>query len=605
MKTARLRFGVLGLVLFSSLAFTLGLAGCGGNSDDTGAKQIVVNNDPTWFTEITDQVGLKFDHDAGVQDKTYFMPQICGAGVVVLDFNKDGRMDIYLIHSGGPKSKSTNRLFQQMHDGTFKDVSEGSGLDIAGYNLGAAVGDINNDGWPDVLVTQYPAAPGQSSVHLFINQGNGKFKDVTHEAGLFNSLWASSAAFFDFDRDGWLDLFVVNYVSFDQGRLCTEVGGTKNDYCGPKNFEGTASRLYRNLGTKAAEEGKAVLLQDFSTEAGVAGKRARGLGIVTGDFNGDGWLDVLVANDGQANFLWINHPADPKEPNGRQRILKEEGLQRGVAHDTLGQSLANMGVAWGDVDGDGLFDLFITHLPNENNTLWVQDRKNPGFFKDKTVASGLANPNVRCTGWGTCFMDFDNDGDLDIAIVNGRVSARELFNGDNWADFHRNYWDPNQLFENDGTGKFRDISLGNKEFCDREGVYRALIWADFDNDGAMDLIWTEIHRPARIFKNIAPKKGNWLMIRALELEPKRGGRDAYGAMITVKAGDRKWLRDVNPCQSYLTTADPRVHFGVGPATKVDAIEVTWVDGEREAFPGGDVNRHITLRRGEGKSLAKK
>jgi hypothetical protein len=577
---------MLGLFLVAALP----LAGCG-SKDNGESTPTVKTNDPEFFKDITDKVGLDFVHDAGPMDRTFFLPQICGSGGAVFDFDGDGLMDLYLVHCGGDTSKSKNRLYKQMKDGTFKDVSAGSGLDISGlYFTGVAVGDVNNDGLPDVLVSHY------SGIKLFINLGGGKFKDVTEEAGLHDPFWATSAAFFDYNRDGYLDLFVCNYVDY-QPRFCDEAGG-KRDYCSPKNFKGTPSKLFRNLGKKATERGKAVLFEDISISSRIATKGGPGFGVVVSDFTGDGYPDILVANDGAANHLWVYDPKTGK--------YTEEAVLRNVAYNNIGQQCANMGVAWGDFTNEGLCSLFITHLPDENNTLWRQIR--PGQFQDMTAAHGLANPVWRGAAWGVTFQDFDNDGWLDLAIVNGRVASRGNFRGDKWDDFVEHYGDRNQVFMNMGKveGKevqFKDISLGSKDFSERLGVFRGLMWADLDNDGAVDLIATEINGRARIFKNVAPKRGNWLMIRCVE--PALGGRDAYGAVLTIRAGDKQWRREVIPSLSYQTSSDPRVHVGVGNAQKVDTINVVWADGQRETFANFDVNNHVTLRRGEGTAATEK
>jgi hypothetical protein len=296
------------------------------------------------------------------------MPQIMGAGAALFDFDQDGRLDIYLLQSGGPDSPSRNRLFHQGPDGRFTDVSKGSGLDIAGYCLGVAIGDVNNDGWPDVLVTQY------GGLKLFLNNGNGTFRDVSREAGLDSLLWGASASFVDYDRDGWLDLVVVNYVRYDSSTLCYD-GQGRRDYCHPSQFPGSVTKLYRNLGPRkdAQTTGRPVVcFEDVTDKAGLGRLPGPGLGVVCADFNGDGWPDIFVANDGQPNRLWINQ---------RDGTFQEEAVARGIAYDGMGQAPANMGVALGDVDGDGLFDIFVTHLTKETHTLWSQ--KPRGRFRDR------------------------------------------------------------------------------------------------------------------------------------------------------------------------------------------------------------------------------
>jgi hypothetical protein len=533
-----------------------------------------------WFQDVTAEVGLDFVHDPGPTG-TYFMPQIMGSGCAFLH-DGDGTLYIYLLHHGGLQGKK-NQLYKQQKDGTFKDVSRGSGLDIAGWSTGVAVGDVNNDGLPDVVVTQY------GGIKLFLNLGGGRFQDVTEEAGLDNPLWGASAAFLDYDRDGWLDLMVVNYVDLDPQKQCTSMKGHR-DYCNPTYFRGTCSKLYRNAGP-APDRGEGakvarVRFTDESFASGIGLVPGPGLGVVCADFNGDGWPDIFVANDGEANRLWIN------QKNG---TFKDEAAARNVGYTAMGNAYAGMGVAIGDVAGTGMFDLFVTHLDNETHTLWRQGPR--GHFKDWTAPSGLTSSRWRGTGWGTLLVDFDLDGALDLAIANGRAfSGGEAKSAE--LGFWETYADRNQVFANDGTGKFRDLSPANKPLCGHWNVARGLACADIDNDGAPDLLVTSIGARARLFRNVAPNRGHWLTVRAIDPTLKR---DAYGAEVRVRAGERQWLRLVNPAQSYLSSSSPLALFGLGKTSRVDAVEVTWPDGSPpETFDGGAVDRVLVLRKGEGR-----
>jgi hypothetical protein len=524
-----------------------------------------------WFEDVTDRSGLQFLHAVGPEAEQYFFPQLTGSGAALFDFDDDGRLDIYLVQNYGPQSQATNQLFHQRSDGRFEDVSAGSGLDVAGYGQGVAAGDVNNDGRPDVLVTEY------GKVRLFLNEGGGKFRDVIGESGLDNPHWGTSAAFFDFDRDGWLDLVVVNYVSYDESKDCSSKA-KRRDFCGPTAFEGTAARLFRNAGDGSGR------FEDVTGKSGLAKQPGPGLGVVCSDFNGDHWPDILVANDGVANHLWIN------QQNG---TFAEEAVTRGVACNALGTAIANMGIALGDVDGDGLDDVLITHLPDELPVLWKQGPV--GQFQDRTGASGLAQPRWRGTGFGAVLADFDHGGAMHLGVVNGgvRLLDRAVPSGTN---FWGHYEERNQLFANDGTGRYRDISPQNEAFCGPLGVYRGLACGDLDNDGALDLLVTAVAGRARLFRNVAPKRGHWLMIRAVD--PALGGRDCYGAEIVVKAGERRWRRQINPGYSYLCSNDPRAHFGLGQVEHVDSIDVVWPDEMVETFPGQGVDRVIMLRKGE-------
>jgi hypothetical protein len=556
----------LGLVLFL-------LAGCRQSPATPG--------EPQWFADVTDETGLAFIHDAGPVDDRYFMPQSMGSGVALFDFDGDGLLDVYLLNNGGPKGRP-NQLFRQTQAGTFVNVSAGSGLDFAGYCMGVAIGDVNNDGKPDVLVTEY------GGVRLFLNNGDGTFTDVTRQAGLSNPLWGMSAAFVDYDRDGRLDLVIVNYVDYDPTWTCTGPGGAP-DFCPPRPFKGTTSRLFHNLGQR-----EGVRFQDVSFESGIGRQAGPGLGVLCADFNGDGWPDIFIANDGKPNHLWINQ---------KDGTFKEEALLRGVAVNAFGQAEAGMGVAWADVDGDGLEDLFVTHLGSETNSLWQQGPR--GMFRDRTAHSGLANPARRATGFGALFGDFNHDGAPDLLVVNGRVfkGSTSTATASSLDPFWRPYAEHNQVFINDGEGRFRDISPSNNGpagFCTTAQVGRGLAVGDLHNTGALGVITTGINGSARLYRNMVPERGNWLVVRAHD--PIRR-RDALGAEITVRAGERRWLRNVHASGSYLSSSDPRAHFGLGAVEQVDAIEVLWPDGKPEAskevFPGGAVNRHLTLERGKG------
>ncbi|HEY7314211.1 MAG TPA: CRTAC1 family protein [Gemmataceae bacterium] len=579
---------------FLLAALGLGLLGLAGlqlscQRTDSSAGETEAAAAPPWFEDVTEKLGLDFVHDAGPVG-TYFMPQQVGSGAALFDFNKDGRLDLLLLQNGGPKSSSTNRLFRQTRDGRFEDVSKGSGLDIAGHNMGVAIGDVNNDAWPDVLITQY------TGVKLFLNNGDGTFTEVAEPAGLRNPSWGTSAAFFDYDRDGWLDLIVVNYVDYDPTWPCKGPYG-KRDYCAPKTFHGRVSRLLHNRGSTApatpgAGMGSWKGFADVTEPSGLGRVPGPGLGVACADFDGDGWLDIFVANDGKPNHLWIN------QKNG---TFKEEAVLRGLAYNGMGQAQAGMGIALGDVDGDGLLDLFVTHLTEEGNTLW---RQGPvGLYRDESAPAGFMKPGARGTGFGTLLADFDQDGALDLAVVNGRVSA--MAKVDDWSlgSFWSWYGDRNQIFRGDGRGRFDNLSQQNKEFCGRLNVARGLVRGDIDGDGAVDLLVTTIGGRARLFKNVAPDRGHWLQVRAFDPALRR---DALGALVRVWAGGKTRICSLHPAESYLCSSEPCAHFGLGQAERVDQIEIVWPDGRLEIFNGPRrdgyaADQRLELRKGEGTS----
>lgn len=444
------------------------------------------------------------------------MPEHVGSGAALLDYDHDGRLDLYLINNGGSERGARNRLYHQESDGRFRDTSSSSGLDVAGYGMGAAVGDVNNDGWPDVVLTEYGRA------RLFINQKDGTFRSEPGQSGIDNPHWGTSASFLDFDRDGWLDLVIVNYIDYSPTQKCYDQSG-RQEFCGPQGFLPSISRLFRNRGG----EGKsgAERFQDVTVRSGLAQHPGPALGVVCLDFDGDRWPDIFVADDARPNRLFINQ---------HDGTFKEEAVSRGVAYNAMGQSAANMGIGVGDVDGNGLFDLFVTHLTEEQHTLWMQEPR--GLFLDRTAGAGLAESQWRGTAFGTVMADFDCNGGIDIAFVNGRVKRDKSGQSESLPGVMP-FWSPyaqrHQLFSNNGKGQFRDVSLANPDYF-APSVGRGLACGDLDNDGDIDLVLSSTGSAIRILRNIALNKGHWLRVETLL--PSQGDRDAIGAEVEVRSG---------------------------------------------------------------------
>jgi hypothetical protein len=460
-----------------------------------------------------------------------------------------------------------DRLFLRQEDGRYRDATEGAGLDQTGYGTGVAAGDVDNDGDVDLYVGNWgPDA-------LYLNDGTGHFTDVTARAGIRGDAWTSSVAFVDYDLDGFLDIFVCHYVKFDPSTVCSQTSG-KRDYCGPEAYEGESDTFYRNRGDGTFE--------DVSQRAGIRSVARNGLGVIVDDFDGDGWPDIYVANDGQANDLWIN------QKDGR---FVDEALAMGVALNGAAVAQASMGVTLADVDGDGDRDLFITNIVNQSHILY---RRIDRFgFQDATAACALSVPTRAHTAFGAVFFDADLDGDPDLAVANGRVARGPVLPGAGLGAHWNEYADRNQLVLNDGRGSFSEGSAG--AFADHVEVGRALAAADLDGDGDLDLVMTGVGTPARIFENVQ-RGGHWLEVRVRD---ERLKRDAVGARVVVHAGGRTQQRLADPAVSYLTSCVTPVHFGLGTATSVDRIEVVWPGGQLEAFPGGPADREITLVRGSG------
>jgi hypothetical protein len=532
--------------------------------------------------DITTGSGMDFVHRIAEPDG-FFMPDSMGSGAAFLDYNNDDRLDILSIQNAGPASTQTHKLYRQEPDGRFADVTAGSGLDIGGYGMGVAVGDVNNDGYVDVLISEY------LSVKLLLNQGGtGKFVDVTQAAGLSNSYWASSVAFVDYDRDNLLDLVVTNYVLYVPSVTCHDANGAP-DYCGPGTFQPIVSRLFHNLGPG---DGQPVRFQDVTEPSGIGSIASAALGVIGADFTGDGWQDIFITNDQRPNHLWVN------QTNG---TFRDEALDRGIAYNGAAQMQANMGIAAGDADGDGFLDIYVTHLTQEGNVLWSSDAH--GMFRDKTSTVGLAAPKWRGTGFGVVMDDFDNDGWPDVAAVNGRIGRAVLAEHEPQTLARLGKWTPyaerNQLFANLGQGQFADISPEQPAFCAEPNVARGLAAGDIDNDGRTDLLVTCIDAPARLYRNVAMPKGHWLTVRAID--PAAGGRDAYGAKIVVGGGGKTKRGLIAPSQSIYCSIDPRAHIGLGDMGVVDYIEVTWPDGSVERFEPAGIDRFQVVRKGEGKA----
>lgn len=563
------------------------------------------------LTDITDAAGLHFQHVVGPLG-TYFMPESIGAGGGVFDFNGDGLLDIYLVNCGRspnavgefpPGTRTENRLWLQTANGTFTDATAASGLGDRGYGSGCAIGDVDNDGRPDVYLTNY--GPDR----LYRNNGDGTFRDVTDSAGLHNDDWATAAAFVDYNRDGWLDLVVVNYTAdpkYGHSVACGFMEGMVS-YCGPHKFEPTVDRLFRNEGLHPDDEGRPVVrFTDVTESAGLAAAPTYGFGVVCADFNRDHWPDLFIANDMAENRLWMNQ---------HDGTFREEAVPRGVAVNGKGQAEAGMGVVVGDVNGDAALDLIVTHLSLETTTLYVNDGY--GSFVDATDAAGVGRPTFLHTGWGAALVDLNHDGHLDLPLVHGLVVPCHSgfpYHGEDqfqvrhdviedpeafWAD----YADLNLLLMNTGRGAFRDASPEAGDFATAIGSGRSLITGDVDNDGDADLLVTNCGGRARLYRNDMPKQGHWLMVRVMDPKLRR---DAYGAEITVTAGGRTFHAVANPSSSYLASNDVRVHFGLGEVDHYDEIVIHWPDGPvaeaAEAFGGGRADRHLLLQRGLGRPV---
>jgi len=534
------------------------------------------------FEEVSRQTGLDFWQFSGATGD-FGLPEITGSGAALIDYDNDGDLDVYLIQ-GAPMSpqgkplvplpdgwKPGNRLFRNNLNPSgklsFTDVTDAAGVGHRDFGMGVAAGDFDNDGFVDLYVTNY--GPNV----LYHNNGNGTFTDVTVRAGVQSSDWSTSAAFIDYDRDGLLDLAVVHYVEFYPRNCYTSDG--RRDYCGPQNFGRTVTQLFRNLGNGR--------FKDVTAAVGLNAVRGPGLGILTGDFGSSGWPSFLVANDGAANHLWLN------EAKQKDRVFKEAGLTHGLAYASDGRARAGMGIAAGDLYGDGGEAVVITNLPNEGFTLF---RRQPnGDYADSTVQTGLFHISQPYTGFGVGLLDIQNRGLLDMFAANGAVIAMGAQQGDPFP-----YRQRNLLLRNMGKGKsFEDATASAGPALEPLGVARAAVFGDLNNDGGTDILITNNNGPARLLLNVAPERGHWILVH---LEGVRSNHSGYGSVVEMIRKDgtslQRWVRGDG---SYLSANDPRVHFGLGESTEVDRIRVRWPAGGCEFWNQTMVDRIVTLREG--------
>jgi hypothetical protein len=535
------------------------------------------------FKDIAAAAGLSVTHVNGASPDKYFA-EIMGSGGLFFDFDDDGWIDIFLVDGGSvadPKVAATarHRLFRNRRNGTFEDVTAISGIRHREYGVGACAGDYDNDGAVDLYVTNY----GPNT--LYRNMGRGRFTEVPRAGGAGTALWSTSCAFTDVDRDGLLDLFVTNYVQAEKidNKFCGKRSPVMlRGYCHPLAYDPSPNVLYRNTG-----KGTFV---DVSVKAGIAGFRGNGLGVAVTDVNDDGWPDVFVANDGLPNFLFRNKGAG---------AFEEVGLHAGVSLAADAKPRAGMGTAIGDYDGDGRLDLVVTNHEFEMHSLFRN--LGGGVFTDVTIESGIGPATLPYVGFGVAFLDYDNDGRRDLAIVNGNVV-------DNIAEFRKGakHAQPSLLLRNTGD-RFRSVGKQTGTAFAVETVSRALAKGDLDNDGDLDLLITSNGGPVQLLRNEGGNRGNALLVRTVgaapspSTPPRASNRDGIGARLRLTAGGRTLVDQVTSGSSYLAQNDMRVHFGLGTATKADRLEVTWPDGQVDVIENLPVNHVITVREGQGET----
>ncbi len=535
-----------------------------------------------WFEDASATCGIDFRHDSGHVPGRYFFPEMSGSGVALLDYDRDGKTDVFLVQSGaiaaadraeiaaGKRPPKTSKLFRNSGGFKFEDVTEKAGVAAKGYGMGATAADYDGDGDTDLLVLNV----GDET--LYRNNGDGTFTDVTAEAGCSNPTWSTHGAFADLDGDGDLDLYVANYINWAEHREISCKSGDNNpDYCGPNNYNAPAiDSLYRNEGGGR--------FRDVSREAGLEAAYGNGFGVSIADFDRDGRPDVYVANDGNENQLWIN--------KGGLKF-ENKALPMGAALGPDGVAQAGMGVQSIDLNDDGYFDIFVTNLRDETNALYVHDGKK--YFSDRIVQAGLGALSRPFTGFGCGFADFDHDGRFDLYVANGAV-MRPRGDTPNPAE---PYAELNQLFRGVDGAKFVEVSPRGGTARPIIHGSRGLALGDLDDDGAVDLVVMNSDAPVTVLRNIAPKQGGFAGLKVVD----EAGRDALGAEVSARFGNRKRNVVIAPHQSFCSTNDPRVVIGLGTEKQLDRVEVLWPDGKREAFGPFAAGAYHVVKKGAGRA----
>jgi hypothetical protein len=519
---------------------------------------------PVEFTDITGQAGIRWGIKQLAPGIKYLI-ETMGGGGGFLDYNGDGLLDIYLVcysqtPQADPKAKLKDALYRNNGDGTFTDVTESASINNATVGMGMAAGDYNNDGRTDLYVTGYGAS------RLYRNNGDGTFTDVTERAGVNNRLWGTSAAFFDYDADGYLDLYVCNYMNFDPaGKVpCDMFDG--RPYCYVSKFKGSPPVLYRN--------NRDGTFTDVSAKAGIHGHAAKGMGVVAFDYNDDGRADIYQANDSDPNFLFRN--------NG-DGTFTEVGFEAECALDPNGEARGGMGVDAEDLDGDGHQDIFVTNFSQQTNAFWHNN--GDGTFSETTYELNLARVSIPVSGFGTRFLDYNNDGLADLFVLNGHPfePIQKVFPETTYAE-------PPFLFENTGKN-FREAAAGHGAALKKFYLGRGLATGDIDNDGDTDLLLMNAGEPPALLRNDGGNRNNWLGLR---LVGSKSNRDAIGAKVTIKVGAARRFKQLLGGTSYCSASDPRLLFGLGAGRKVDEVEVRWPSGATTTLKDVAADCYVTI-----------
>ena len=536
------------------------------------------------FVDVTGSAGINFHLTAGSPRKNYIFESLEG-GVAVFDFDRDGWQDLFFVNGttmelGSSERAPTGKLFRNRHDGTFEDVTAASGINARGWCFGAAVGDYDNDGFDDLFI----ACLGRN--YLYHNDGKGKFTDVTDRAGVRGGGFSTSAAFGDYDNDGHLDLVVARYVevdskappTFGSGPFCMYRGLAV--YCGPRGMRGERDLLYHNNGDGTFSE--------VGQQLGIDTKKYYGLGVVWGDYDNDGRLDLFIANDSTPSMLYHN-----VTPPGGQARFEEIGVPAGVAYSAEGHEQAGMGVDLGDYDGDGAMDLIKTNFSDDAPNVYHNNKD--GTFTDLTFEAGLGDASRTSLGFGIVFADLENRGLLDIVVANGHVNPQV-----DQQPMGIHYAERNFLFRNLGNGKFSEV--GAMAGFEGTAVNRGLAVFDYDNDGFPDLLFTRLDASPALLHNVpAAGKNNFTHWITIGLQGVRSNRDGYGAKVKVVQDGKEQVREARSSFSYLSSSDSRLHFGFGPNPHDVTIEVRWPSGVVDRMGNVPLDRVVQITEGDGVS----
>jgi enediyne biosynthesis protein E4 len=529
---------------------------------------------PVCFTDVRQAAGITFKQDGTDTAEKYYL-ETMGTGVGWIDYDQDGLMDLYFVQSAAtdiykPPQPLRSALYHNNGDGTFTDVTEKAGVGGEGhYGQGVAIGDYDNDGNPDLYVTGY------GSAILYHNSGDGTFTEVTAKAGVKDGgEWSTSAAWFDYDKDGWLDLVVCNYIDWSPKNniWCGEHRKGYRAYCHPDNYRGQRIKLYHNN-----HDGT---FTDVSLKSGVGVPEAKGMGVVTADFNNDGWPDIAIANDTWPNFLFLNQ---------HDGTFKDVSFISGIAASEDGKYEAGMGIDAADVDGDGWVDIYITHLDFELNRLYHNNHD--GTFDDVTYSCGIGNSAIFLSGVAMKFVDYDNDGWTDIMQLNGAmIDNIHLYHGE------VTYKEPKLMFRNLGRGKFQKVSKYLGPDFMRPIAGRGLASADFDNDGDIDFAINVRDDYPQLLRNDGGNANNWLTIRLIGT---KSNRDGIGTVLKLTSEGFSQVKEAKGGMSYMSANDPRIHFGLGKRRTVEGLQITWPSGHEDRLDKVPINQIITVKEGSG------